>query len=302
MFIFQKKFKKMLFRTLILMGIVFLQSIFFSFANAKDDPSEIDVDYKGEIIIDSDLDGLTDEGERRIFKTDPLLPDTDGDGFFDGAEVLNGTDSLDKTDPLEKEIANLTEGYSDKKTPWMWYFSRASGFLSYIFLWFSILLGLAIRNTLLQKIIKPIYSLDLHCFTSVSAIFWALFHGASFLFHEGTFRMSFKDAFIPLYSKSNLVNGEYLAFGIIAFYILVVLAVTSFAKRWISHRSWRMAHYLNWLLLPLLGVHTLLLGTDMQNQVVKVTFLSSIFLLIPLYFANLFSVIKNKLTPKVKGK
>jgi hypothetical protein len=30
----------------------------------------------------------------KIYKTDPLNPDTDGDGYKDGAEVINGYDPL----------------------------------------------------------------------------------------------------------------------------------------------------------------------------------------------------------------
>ncbi len=38
--------------------------------------------------LDSDKDGLTD-GEEKLYKTDSLNPDMDGDGFLDGSEVIN---------------------------------------------------------------------------------------------------------------------------------------------------------------------------------------------------------------------
>ena len=38
---------------------------------------------------DTDFDGMTDEEERE-FGTDPENPDTDGDGYLDGVEVLRG--------------------------------------------------------------------------------------------------------------------------------------------------------------------------------------------------------------------
>lgn len=40
--------------------------------------------------IDSDSDGLFDRDEVRVYQTDPLNPDTDGDTFSDGTEVQNG--------------------------------------------------------------------------------------------------------------------------------------------------------------------------------------------------------------------
>lgn len=40
--------------------------------------------------VDSDDDGLFDREEANIYKTNPLVADTDGDGYSDGAEVKNG--------------------------------------------------------------------------------------------------------------------------------------------------------------------------------------------------------------------
>jgi hypothetical protein len=40
--------------------------------------------------VDSDNDGLFDREEVMVYKTNPLLPDTDYDGYLDGAEVKSG--------------------------------------------------------------------------------------------------------------------------------------------------------------------------------------------------------------------
>ncbi|MES2573888.1 MAG: gliding motility-associated C-terminal domain-containing protein [Bacteroidota bacterium] len=44
---------------------------------------------------DCDGDGLSNGDERNIWNTDPLNPDTDGDGVIDGTEVTDNTDPLD---------------------------------------------------------------------------------------------------------------------------------------------------------------------------------------------------------------
>lgn len=40
--------------------------------------------------FDSDGDTLTDMTEINVYKTDPNNPDTDGDGFWDGLEIIKG--------------------------------------------------------------------------------------------------------------------------------------------------------------------------------------------------------------------
>ena len=41
-------------------------------------------------LLDSDQDGISNFDEVNIYKTDPSLADSDGDGYIDGAEVLSG--------------------------------------------------------------------------------------------------------------------------------------------------------------------------------------------------------------------
>src|SRR3989338_1808666 len=52
--------------------------------------SEYDVEYCGatDTTTDTDEDGLTDYDEINMYGTDPYVRDTDGDGAFDGEEVV----------------------------------------------------------------------------------------------------------------------------------------------------------------------------------------------------------------------
>lgn len=296
MSIFQRKLKKISFKILFFTFLTVGQLGFFVLAKAQEKTEEPKVDYADKIIIDSDLDGLTDEGELQIFKTDPLKPDTDGDGFFDGVEILNEIDPLDPVNSQTREAAELTGNYLNRETPWIWYFSRSSGILAYVFLWFSIFLGLSIRNVFLRKIIEPIYSFDFHAFVSVLAVFWGLLHGISFLLHDGEYFMSLKEIFIPFYSDNKLLDKGGLALGIILLYVLIVLVLTSYFRKNISFKIWRISHFLNIIVLPLVAIHAIVLGTDIENETIKILFLTSIVVLIPLYFMNLINIFLTKKT------
>ena len=55
---------------------------------------------------DTDNDGLTNDQER-VYKTDPLNPDTDGDGYRDGVEGATGYDPTKKSEEDPKVISQL---------------------------------------------------------------------------------------------------------------------------------------------------------------------------------------------------
>lgn len=71
------------------------------------------------ISSDTDMDGLTDEYEENVSRTDPKNADTDGDGMMDGDEVLLGLDptlASTKSDDLNDSERELKYKFTDKET------------------------------------------------------------------------------------------------------------------------------------------------------------------------------------------
>lgn len=259
---------------------------FTNIAKAQEENTEKPkVYYNNEVIVDSDLDGLTDKAEIQIYHTDPGNPDTDGDGILDGSEVLSGTDPLNQNDPgnskAQEIIARLTP-----ITPWVWYTARVAGILGFIFLWLTVFLGLSIRNPILKKIIKPAYSFDFHCFVAAMAVFWALIHGTVLIF-DAKLRFNLKDVLVPFVSKTTLVEPKYLALGIMAFYLMVVMTITSYLRSHLNHKLWRVLHFLNPVAFVFVVVHGYMNGTDMKNFYAGSAFLFSSFILVLIYFSSL---------------
>jgi len=268
-----------------------------SFAIARaEEKKETQVNYKGEVIVDSDLDGLTDQGEKQIYHTNPGNPDTDGDGYLDGAEVLAGTDPTDAQDYPGHRASDIADIKSvmNRETPWAWYVSRATGIIGFIFLWLTIFLGLAIRNPLLKKIIAPIYSFDFHCFLAAAAVFWALVHGTSLLFDK-FMGFGIKDIAIPFYAPESLIHSNPLALGIIAFYAMVIMTLTSYMRSHMNHLLWRVLHFLNPLAFIFVVVHGYIIGTDMKNFWIGGIFLFSSFVLALIYLSSLIFMIVSKI-------
>ena len=63
---------------------------------------------------DQDQDGLLDSWEARVFGTNINNPDTDGDGFVDGAEVRSGYDPLNAGNKKLAEHDTDGDGLSDR--------------------------------------------------------------------------------------------------------------------------------------------------------------------------------------------
>jgi hypothetical protein len=242
------------------------------------------VDYKKQVIVDNDLDGLTDEGEKQIFKTDFLNPDTDGDGIFDGAEIINKTNPLDATSPTAAETTLQSIYTEQKEIAWAWYATRASALIAFLLLYISIFFGLSLRIPFLNKIIKPVYSLENHCWISVVALVFSAIHGGSLLFDK-FLKFSFGDILLPFYSDYEpFLTG----LGIISFYFIVILTVTSYLKKYFSQKLWRFLHSLNILLYAFAIIHSLYLGTDMKITAVKNIFIGANLFLAILFVINIF--------------
>jgi hypothetical protein len=281
-------------RKIVLIFVALLMFVFFAFSYAQEsDKNEnvnpIQLDYGNDLIVDSDLDGLTDLGEEQVFRTDKLNPDTDGDGIFDGVEIVNQSDPLNAISPMATEIITNKARIIDQEVPWAWYVVRASGFVSFVLLWWVMFTGLAIHIPILKKIIEPEYSMSMHRWISVQAILFAAIHGAGLLFDK-FMHFSFAAVFVPFVAD---FKPELVALGIFGFYLMIILTLTSYFRRHIYFGVWRVVHYFNIVLYAIVVAHALLLGTDLQSGLMRDIFLGANLLLAVLIVINIIVIIRN---------
>ncbi len=244
------------------------------------------VNYDGQVAVDSDLDGLTDQGEIQVFRTDPNKADTDGDSYGDGVEVLAGTDPLDaKLYPGAKPEETVVEQVpvTVVEVPVPWYISRASGLVAFFLLYLSIFLGLTLRIPLLRKIFLPIYSMKIHCWLSLQALLFAFVHAIALIFDKW---LGFKlvDLFVPFASQ---YQPSLTALGVLGFYLMVIMILTSYGKKFISYKIWRFVHFTNVVLYGVVFVHALYLGTDLKVELFRNSFILANAFLVFLMLSNL---------------
>lgn len=99
--------KKIKITLIIFFGLLLFSFALFSYAqnNATSDKN---------IFLDSDQDGLSNV-EEKMYGTDPYNPDTDGDGYTDGAEVKSGYDPL-KPAPGDKIVSSSAQTATPAQT------------------------------------------------------------------------------------------------------------------------------------------------------------------------------------------
>jgi len=276
----QNKFKTLL----IILGLFALS---FNITLA-DNPEKV-LDYKSDLIIDSDLDGLTDLGEKEIFKTDSTNPDTDSDGFYDGTEIIEGFNPLENTSPVAVKTITQNTFPVEGEIQWVWYLTRATGLMAFLLLYVVMFLGISIRMPGLNKIIKPIDSLNIHGWLSVQALIFVFIHGAILLLDK---YLSFNilDILVPWYSKS---YSNELALGIVGMYLMIILTVTSYMRKIINFKVWRAIHFLNIFLYGAVVFHGLYLGTDLREGMLRSIFIYINLALVILIFAHMiFKIVK----------
>jgi methionine sulfoxide reductase heme-binding subunit len=267
----------------------------FLFSGVALAQNENRLDYKESLILDSDLDGLTDLGEKEIYKTEVMNPDSDGDGFLDGVEVIKNTNPLNNASPIATKIISTQETVVEKEVPLGWYISRTSGLVAYFLLWWVMFFGLAIRTPLLKNVLAPIFSLETHAWLSVQALFFAFFHMGALLWDK-FLQFQILDLIMPFHSST--YTSE-VTLGILGLYLMILLILSSYFRKFYSHRIWRLVHVMNIVLFLVVTIHALLIGTDLKSGLLlRDFFIGMNGLLVLVMVVNLGGRLKNAIFAK----
>lgn len=147
-----------------------------------------------------------------------------------------------------------------------WYFARSAGLLTWATACASIILGLVMSTRKVGRKTNGPWVLDLHRFLSgLTIIFMALHMFALWA-----------DSFVTFGWAALLVPGASdwrplpVAFGVLAFWILIGVEVSSLVKNHIPHQWWKALHLGSYAVAILGTVHGLTAGSDVGNPIVRV--------------------------------
>jgi predicted ferric reductase len=144
-----------------------------------------------------------------------------------------------------------------------WYVARSGGIVAWVLVTLSVFWGLALSTKVLGKRGAPAWLLDIHrWFAALSIVFTAIHILA--LVADSYIYFSWSEIFVPM--ASTYEPGG-VAWGIVGFYFLVAIQVTSLVMRKIPRKLWRYVHFSSFLVFAFATVHGQQAGTDATNDI-----------------------------------
>jgi methionine sulfoxide reductase heme-binding subunit len=149
-----------------------------------------------------------------------------------------------------------------------WYVSRSTAIAAYLMLFMIVSWGLGMAIGFTYKFIDPARAWQVHQDMSISFGVLVFIHAFSLLFDK-YIAFGLLDILLPFYSQ---FKSLYLSLGIVGFYLLLVIIVTSVFLRLKMPRLWRFSHYLVYPLFLFATIHGLQLGTDSSTMIMQVVY------------------------------
>ena len=153
-------------------------------------------------------------------------------------------------------VPSLRATLSGPEPKAFWYLSRASGVVSFVLLWASMLAGLGMSTRLAREWPGARRAFDLHQHFSLVGLAFSAVH-ALLLLGDRTVLFGLVDIALPFASPDVAVG-----LGQLAFYAFIVISVSFWLKRDIGQRAWKLIHRATFLVFAVALAHGLLAGSD----------------------------------------
>lgn len=139
-----------------------------------------------------------------------------------------------------------------------WFVSRSSGVVAYVLITLSVLWGLVQSGALWRRRVPPLLALGLHSYLSWAGLALAALH-ALILLGDSSTGYDLAQILTPFVSTYRPIP---IGLGIVGFYLMIILSVSFYLRRWIGQGSFRLLHYTSFGAFALVTLHGVLAGTD----------------------------------------
>jgi DMSO/TMAO reductase YedYZ heme-binding membrane subunit len=144
-----------------------------------------------------------------------------------------------------------------------WYAARSSGIVAWALAAGAVILGLLLSTRSARGLVKPAWVLDLHRHLGGLTLVAVGVH-LSALVADTFVPFGWSDLFVP---GASAWKTTPVAWGVLAFWVLLVVEVTSLFRRQLPNRLWARIHLLSFGAYVLATLHYLQAGTERANPV-----------------------------------
>lgn len=144
-----------------------------------------------------------------------------------------------------------------RELPIWWLTSRATGIIGYLAITGSIVAGLASKSRLGQRATSPIARLEWHKSLGIVGMVLIIAHVFTLLGSARGFDVA--DLLVP---GAMDYRPLWVSLGVIAFWLLIVVAVTGGMRARLGARTWKAIHVSSYVVFVAATLHGLVAGTD----------------------------------------
>jgi predicted ferric reductase len=153
----------------------------------------------------------------------------------------------------------------------LWYSARAAGIVAWALAASSVVWGLALSTHVLGRKPRPAWLFDLHRFLGGMALIFTGIHVLAVL-ADTYVHFSILNVLVPFTGSWHPLA---VAWGIVGFYLLLAVELTSLARAHVSKRLWRRVHFASFALFVMTTVHALTAGTDRRSPAFLIAVVAS---------------------------
>ncbi|MEE9414264.1 MAG: ferric reductase-like transmembrane domain-containing protein [Acidimicrobiales bacterium] len=177
-----------------------------------------------------------------------------------------------------------------------WYVARSGGIVALLLSAASVIWGLLLASGFLDRNPPKRWLLSLHSWLGGLTVSFTAIHLLG-LWLDGFIEYSIVDLFVP-FASTEAPGAWPMAWGIIAFYLLVAVQATSLMMKRIPRRWWRAIHMSSFAVLGTGIVHGATAGTDSTNP----AYLVGVILVgLSTVFLTTYRVLMRRTTPHAKS-
>lgn len=153
-----------------------------------------------------------------------------------------------------------------------WMAIRGSGIIAFLLLAGSTIWGLLISTKVLGRSVKAKGISWFHESLGIGALVATGLH-MYFLFNHDYIDFGYRALFVP---GASAWRPLAVALGVVAFYMMFLISVSFYVKKWIGQAAWRAIHMMSFGTFLGAGLHGVFSGTDTSHPVVMGMYISSL--------------------------